>query len=242
MNIIMTGHHGYIGSHLAPYLEEKGHIVYGYNGDVRKFNSRYHRYGFDMVIHLAALVGVRKSLDEQEEYWDVNVNGTKAVFDWCKEHNAKCLYASSSNAIEWWTNPYAMTKKVNEHDGKDFVGFRPHTVFPGREDMLYDRMKNNPKSVKYIYSQHCRDWTHIEDLCSGLFTLIENYDIIVGKVIDIGTGESISLKEVAAKMMPMYAPQINFANPPHERVTTCADTTILKELGWTPKQPRVVLK
>ena len=238
----MTGHHGYIGSHLAPYLEEKGHIVYGYNGDVRKFNSRYHRYGFDMVIHLAALVGVRKSLDEQEEYWDVNVNGTKAVFDWCKEHNAKCLYASSSNAIEWWTNPYAMTKKVNEHDGKDFVGFRPHTVFPGREDMLYDRMKNNPKSVKYINSQHCRDWTHIEDLCSGLFTLIENYDIIVGKVIDIGTGESISLKEVAAKMMPMYAPQINFANPPHERVTTCADTTILKELGWTPKQPRVVLK
>jgi len=241
MNIIMTGHHGYIGSHLAPYLEEKGHIVYGYNGDVRKFNSRYHRYGFDMVIHLAALVGVRKSLDEQEEYWDVNVNGTKAVFDWCKEHNAKCLYASSSNAIEWWTNPYAMTKKVNEHDGKDFVGFRPHTVFPGREDMLYDRMKNNPKSVKYINSQHCRDWTHIEDLCSGLFTLIENYDIIVGKVIDIGTGESISLKEVAAKMMPMYAPQIIHANPPHERVTTCADTTILKELGWTPKQPRVVL-
>jgi UDP-glucuronate 4-epimerase len=241
MNIIMTGHHGYIGSHLAPYLEEKGHIVYGWQGDVRTFNSRYQRYGFDMVIHLAALTGVRKSLKNQEEYWDVNVNGTRAVFNWCKEHNAKCLYASSSNAIEWWTNPYAMTKKVNEHDGKDFVGFRPHTVYPGREDMLYNRMKNKPESVKYINGQHSRDWTHIDDVCHGLFTLIENYDIIVGKVVDIGTGESINLKEVAAKLMPYKTPEIRFENPLHERVSTCADITILKELGWTPEH-RVVLK
>ena len=241
MNIIMTGHHGYIGSHLAPYLEEKGHIVYGYNGDIRKFNSRYHRYGFDMVIHLAAMTGVRASLITPNDYWDINVNGTRAVFNWCKEHNAKCLYASSSNAIEWWTNPYATTKKVNEHDGKDFVGFRPHTVYPGREDMLYDRMINYPSHVKYINGRHERDWTHIEDVCSGLFTLIENYDIIVGKVVDIGTGESINLKEVAAKLMPYKTPEIRFENPPHERIRTCADTTILKELGWNPEH-RIVLR
>ncbi len=241
MNIIMTGHHGYIGSHLAPYLEEKGHIVYGWQGDIRKFNSRYERYGFDLVIHLAALTGVRKSIKNPEEYWDVNVNGTRAVFNWCRERNAKCLYASSSNAIEWWTNPYAMTKKVNEHDGKDFVGFRPHTVYPGREDMLYNRMKNKPETVHYINGQHSRDWTHIDDVCDGLFTLIENYDIIVGKVVDIGTGESINLKEVAAKMMPYRSPQIMFANPPHERISTCADISILEGLGWTPKH-RVVLR
>ena len=233
MNIIMTGHHGYIGSHLAPYLEEKGHIVYGYNGDIRKFNSRYHRYGFDMVIHLAAMTGVRASLITPNDYWDINVNGTRAVFNWCRERDAKCLYASSSNAIEWWTNPYAMTKKVNEHDGKDFVGFRPHTVYPGREDMLYDRMVNYPSHVKYINGRHERDWTHIDDVCSGLFTLVENYDIIVGKVVDIGTGESINLKEVAAKLMPYHTPEIRFENPPHERIRTCADTTILNELGWT---------
>jgi UDP-glucuronate 4-epimerase len=194
-----------------------------------------------MVIHLAAMTGVRASLITPNDYWDINVNGTRAVFNWCKEHNAKCLYASSSNAIEWWTNPYATTKKVNEHDGKDFVGFRPHTVYPGREDMLYDRMINKPDSVKYINGRHERDWTHIEDVCSGLFTLIENYDIIVGKVVDIGTGESINLKEVAAKLMPYKTPEIRFENPPHERIRTCADTTILKELGWNPEH-RIVLR
>lgn len=226
----MTGYNGYIGSHLMPYLVERGHNVWPYTKDVCNFKLAD---TYDMVIHLAALTGVRKSIDNPEAYWETNVEGTKAVFKECRENNVKCLYASSSNAIEWWTNPYATSKKINEHDGKDFVGFRPHTVYPGRKDMLYDRMINNPESVKYINGRHERDWTHIDDVCSGLFTLVENYDIIVGKVVDIGTGESINLKEVAAKLMPYRTPEIRFENPPHERIRTCADTTILNELGWT---------
>ena len=57
----------------------------------------------------------------------------------------------------------------------------------------------------------------------------------VGKCVDIGTGESINLKEVAAKLMPYRSPQINAENPSHERVKTCADITELKELGWKPE-------
>ena len=237
----MTGSDGYIGSHLMPYLIDKGYKVYPYTKDISTFKFSRYFLNYDMVIHLAALTGVRKSLEIPEEYWEVNVNGTRAVFKECKEHNVKCLYASSSNAIEWWTNPYATTKKINELDGEDFVGFRPHTVYPGREDMLYDRMVNYPSHVKYINGRHERDWTHIEDICSGICTLLENYDIIVGKVADIGTGESINLKEVAAKLMPYHTPEIRFENPPHERIRTCADTTILKELGWNPEH-RVVLR
>jgi len=151
------------------------------------------------------------------------------------------MYASSSNAYEWWTNPYATTKKINELDGHDFVGFRPHTVYPGREDMMYHRMTEDPESVEYINGYHERDWTHIEDLCSAICTLIENYDIMKGKVQDIGTGESINLKEVAAKLMPYRTPEIRAENPKTERIKTCADITKLKELGWEAKH-RVVSK
>jgi nucleoside-diphosphate-sugar epimerase len=100
-------------------------------------------------------------------------------------------------------------------------------------------MTNEPETVQYINGYHERDWTHIEDLCSAVCTLIENYDIMVGKCVDIGTGESINLKEVAAKLMPYRSPNINAENPPHERVITCADITELKELGWSAKH-RVV--
>ena len=124
-------------------------------------------------------------------------------------------------------------------DGHHFVGFRPHTVYPGRKDMMYYRMTNEPETVQYINGYHERDWTHIEDLCSAVCTLVENYDIMVGKCVDIGTGESINLKEVAAKLMPYRSPNINAENPSHERVITCADITELKELGWSAKH-RVV--
>ena len=62
---------------------------------------------------------------------------------------------------------------------------------------------------------------------------------MVGKCVDIGTGESINLKEVAAKLMPYRSPQINAENPSHERVVTCADITEMKKLGWKPEH-RVV--
>ena len=41
--------------------------------------------------------------------------------------------------------------------------------------------------------------------------------------------------------MPYKTPEIRFENPPHERIRTCADTTILKELGWNPEH-RIVLR
>ena len=239
MDIIMTGSSGYIGSHLAPYLEKAGHRIYGYTGEITEFD--YINGHFDMVIHLAALTGVRRSLDWPDEYFDTNVHGTRKVFEFCYRRNIKCMYASSSNAYEWWTNPYATTKKINELDGHDFVGFRPHTVYPGREDMMYHRMTEDPESVEYINGYHERDWTHIEDLCSAICTLIENYDIMKGKVQDIGTGESINLKEVAAKLMPYRTPEIRAENPKTERIKTCADITKLKELGWEAKH-RVVSK
>jgi len=238
MDIIMTGSSGYIGRHLSEYLEKQGHKIFGFTGEITEFD--YITGKFDMVIHLAALTGVRKSLEYPDEYFETNVNGTRRVFDFCKERNIKCMYASSSNAHEWWTNPYATTKKINEMDGHHYVGFRPHTVYPGREDMMYHRMTEDPESVEYINGYHERDWTHIEDVCSAVCTLMENYDIMVGKCVDIGTGESINLKEVAAKLMPYRSPEIRAENPTTERVKTCANIKELTELGWTPKH-RIII-
>jgi len=233
MDIIITGSRGYIGKHLSTYLENEGHKVFGFTDEITEFD--YITGKFDMVIHLAALTGVRRSLDWPDEYFETNVIGTRTVFEFCRRRNIKCMYASSSNAHEWWTNPYATTKKINEVDGKDFVGFRPHTVYPGRTDMMYHRMTENPGTVQYINGYHERDWTHIEDLCSAICTLMENYDIMVGKCVDIGTGESINLKEVAAKLMPYRSPEIRAENPTTERVKTCANIKELTELGWKPK-------
>jgi UDP-glucuronate 4-epimerase len=228
-NCILTGSDGYIGSHLKPYLENKQIKVIPYMGDINKF---YISETPDMIIHLAALTGVRKSIDNPKDYHRVNVLGTRKIF----KYDVPILFASSSNAKEV-TNPYAQTKLTNEEERpKNSVGFRPHTVYPGRPDMLYQRLVK--KEVKYINAKHYRDFTHIDDLCSAIHTIIENYNTFMGKVIDIGSGESVSVLEVAKSMG--FDGEVRYENTPSERETTCADISPLLEVGWKSEK-RILL-
>ena len=228
--ILMTGSDGYIGSHLKPYLESKGYKVIPYQGDIRSFDVPNPDNLPDMVIHLAALTGVRKSIEMPEEYFEVNVVGTREVFMVCAEFDIPVMFASSSNAKEV-TNPYAETKLINELERTpNSVGFRPHTVYPGRQDMLYQSLKRG--DVKYINGGHYRDFTHIEDLCSALFTILKNYGILAGKVIDIGTGSTVSVLKVAEAMG--YDGEVIYEETPNERTITHADISELTELGWNP--------
>ena len=229
MKILMTGSDGYIGSHLTPYLESKGHEIDEYRGDILDFIIEDSNLP-DMIIHLAALTGVRKSIEMPDQYYEVNVMGTREVFMACQEYGVPVLFASSSNAKEV-TNPYAETKLVNELERPDnSVGFRPHTVYPGRQDMLFETLKRG--DVTYINGGHYRDFTHIDDLCSAIFTIAENYGILKGSVIDIGTGKTVSVLKVAEAMG--YDGEVVYVETPSERSLTCANIAELTELGWTP--------
>ena len=229
MKILMTGSDGYIGSHLKPYLESRGHEIDEYRGDILDFIIEDTNLP-DMVIHLAALTGVRKSIEMPDQYYKVNVIGTREVFIGCREYDIPVVFASSSNALEV-TNPYAETKAINETDmPENSVGFRPHTVYPGRQDMLFEKLKRG--DVKYINGGHHRDFTHIDDLCSAVFTIVENYGILRGKVVNIGTGQTVSVLKVAKAMG--YDGEVIFESTPTERAVTCADITELTELGWNP--------
>ena len=220
MKILMTGSDGYIGSHLKPYLESKGYEVDEYQGDILEFNIDDTNIP-DMVIHLAALTGVRKSIEMPDQYYEVNVMGTREVFMSCQEYGVPVLFASSSNAKEV-TNPYAETKLVNELERPDnSVGFRPHTVYPGRQDMLFETLKRG--DVTYINGGHYRDFTHIDDLCSAIFTIVENYGILKGSVIDIGTGKTVSVLKVAEAMG--YDGEVVYVETPSvNRVRWCSYT------------------
>ena len=233
--ILLTGHDGYIGSHLMPYLEDLGYEVDPYLGDIADFSVNLFD-DYDMVIHLAALAGVRRSVEIPDEYYKVNVDGTRRVIEECSFSRTPLLFASSSNAKEWWTNPYAVTKKITEELAKhtNAIAFRPHTVYPGRPDMLFDQLQKDPNSIKYINVDHTRDFTHIEDFCSALLTLIENYSIIVGKVVDIGSGVPVRVIDVA-KAFGWEGEEITTPTP-QERVHTKADSTLLASLGWKPEK------
>ena len=119
MNIAVTGSKGFIGSHLVDYLTQQGHKVIGWDlkdgNNIKNFNLSSRT---EMVIHLAALADVKRSIKEPELYWTNNVEYTKHIQDLCCDTLTPLIYASSSCADSWWLSPYGTTKKTNEQTAR----------------------------------------------------------------------------------------------------------------------------
>ena len=141
-----TGSSGFIGTHLVRRLVSSGHKVIGYDlippedrfpndsiylcGDIR--TGRLPHQGIDAVVHLAALAGVRPSMDRPFDYLSTNVIGTLRLLEHCQAHSIPhFVFASSSSvygpdtplpAEESATpdpcSPYALTKLHGEQWGR----------------------------------------------------------------------------------------------------------------------------
>ena len=53
----------------------------------------------EVVVHLAALAGVRPSLDDPARYSDVNVTGTQRVIDAARAHGVRRFVFGSSSSV-----------------------------------------------------------------------------------------------------------------------------------------------
>ena len=117
--VLVTGAAGFIGSHAASRLAERGDRVVGLDnfndyydparkranwrevigsgersvelveGDVRDrelIQSLFAKHAFDAVVHLAAMAGVRASVDNPWLYYDVNLTGTLNLLDAAQRH------------------------------------------------------------------------------------------------------------------------------------------------------------
>ena len=235
--VLVTGSDGMVGSRLVKFLKNNDCTVYEF-GEDKDIRSRqdwamYEGLDFDYIVHLAALAGVRPSFDDPELYYDNNVNGTREMLAFSEGNSARILYASSSNAYEWWGNPYATTKKMNEIQCEDYpaIGMRFHTIWPGRDDMLFKKLQRN--DVTYINNNHYRDFVHVDDIMQAIWILMNKFVDVGQKVVDIGTGHVVPVREVA-KVMSYKGDYVD-ENPNGERESTKADIEPLLRLGYTPK-------
>ena len=180
MNILVTGHKGFIGSRVYSHLKHDaryGGLVEGLDfpddiGDFKGPRGMFAKH-YSVIIHLAAFAALRDSIENPEKFWENNVEKSKPIFDYCRKNNVRLLYASSAGVYEWWQNPYAMTKKANELMAPpNSVGMRFFNVWAegdSREDMLFRMLQED--TAKYI-TRHERDYIHVKDVCHAIDYLL----------------------------------------------------------------------
>jgi UDP-glucose 4-epimerase len=135
---LITGGAGFIGSHLSEVLLERGENVFvlddlstGSVENIRhlKSNGRFH-YVFDsilnkhllaelvdesdVVIHLAAAVGVRLIVEHPVRTLETNIHGTQSVLDAASKKKKLVFIASTSEV-------YGKSDKVPFHEDADLV-------------------------------------------------------------------------------------------------------------------------
>lgn len=121
MNILITGHRGFVGRHFQKFYESQGHTILGVDivdsMDVRKFFSLANHTKFDLVIHLAAVVGGRAKIEGNPLSVAVDLSIDAEMWQWAiRTKQPRVVYFSSSAAYPVELQRKQSHKKLVESD------------------------------------------------------------------------------------------------------------------------------
>ncbi len=194
-----------------------------YRGDINDLElvqKVFQENKIDKVCHLAALAGVRLSVEQPHLYNQTNLIGFGNVIDEAKKAEVEnFVYASSSSVYgdlekeksevsdntDFPVSLYAATKKANEVVAHSYhhlfrlncTGLRFFTVYGpyGRPDMalaIFTKgiLEDQPITV-FNHGKMVRDFTYVDDIVSGVVaSLDKNYPF---EIFNLGCGETIEL-------------------------------------------------
>jgi UDP-glucuronate 4-epimerase len=278
LSVLVTGSSGFIGTHVVRHLHAAGHRVTGLDHIPPKnplpegvaFHVCDIRQGelpdrtFDAVVHLAALAGVRPSMDRPMEYEITNVIGTIRLLEFCRRMGVpRFVFASSSSVYGPETplpacedhpadpcSPYALTKLHGEQWGRlyarlhglRFVALRFFSVWgPGqRPDLALEAFRRRieagqPVIINGDGSQR-RDLTHVADVARAV-ELALRWPGPGSVVLNVGTGRNHSVMDMLAAVRKAATPQVEHQAPhPADVPETLASITAAgAQLGWHPR-------
>lgn len=183
---------------IKPFLKNRNYKLY--RGDIRDFkliNEILKENKIDVIVHLAAMAGVRPSIENPILYQEVNGVGTQNILEAAHLHNVKNLVMASSSSVygnckeipfsenmvvDYAISPYAATKKANEvmahvyHKLYDMniLLLRFFTVYgpKQRPDLAINKftrlMLNNEEIPMFGDGSTSRDYTYIDDIVDGI--------------------------------------------------------------------------
>jgi UDP-glucose 4-epimerase len=251
MKFVVTGGAGFIGSNIVKLLLKKGHNVdiidnlhTGKKENISEVFDKVNFYAIDTrkkqdlekiikncdgIFHEAALTAVPESFEKPQEYQDVNIVGTKNIFEIAKKEKIRVVYASSSsiygnaksipineNANKKPINPYGQTKLDDEIIAEEFskedlsvIGLRYFNVYGIGQTGTYagvitkflENIKNQKPFIINGTGNQVRDFIHVKDIAKANLVAMESK--IENGFFNIGTGIPTSINDLAKLMIDL---------------------------------------
>jgi UDP-glucuronate 4-epimerase len=190
--------------------------------DQEAMDGLFAEHGFDAIIHLAAMAGVRASIEDPKLYLDVNLGGTLTLLEAAQRHGQPLFVFASTSSVYGRTEvipfietdsadrplaPYPASKRAAEllgHSyfhifGQNFTALRFFTVYGrrGRPDMMaylvLDNIFKGKEVPLYNNGQMHRDWTYVDDIVQGLLAAADRP--LGYEVINLGRGKPTLLAD-----------------------------------------------
>jgi len=178
MKILITGHLGYIGSHLVKKIKkETNYEIIGI--DILKGNDILDCKlpDVDVVIHLAAISDVIASVENPIETVRTNISGTIRLAE--KYKNTKFIFASTGGAIQnEISSPYGLSKycaeKFVEMLFSNYVILRFANIYGKKGSRsVVDLFLSQNKLTIYGDGLQTRTFIHIDDLLKAIVSSIK---------------------------------------------------------------------
>jgi len=256
-HILVTGGAGFIGSHLSQKLLSHGAkvtVIDNFNdfydpaikrantrslqdnvnftlceGDIRDcdFLNDVFQHPVDIIVHLAAMAGVRPSIKDPRLYNDVNIVGTTNLLEFCRKKDIqKFIFGSSSSVygvnskvpfsesdnVSKTISPYAATKLAGEaicHTYHHLYGIavaalRFFTVYGPRQrpEMAFHKfmrlIHHGEQVPMYGDGSSRRDYTYVADIVDGIISAI-GFDCDY-EIFNLGNSRTVALSELIRKI------------------------------------------
>jgi NAD dependent epimerase/dehydratase len=255
MLITVTGAGGFIGSHVVELLPEHGHSVRAlvhYNssgrwGHLQAFGNQPHARleviagdvadtrcveeavgGCDVVLHLAALIGIPYSYHAPESYVSTNIRGTLNVLESCRKLKIKRLVVTSTSEVYGTAvyapidekhplqgqSPYSATKIAADKlveayfcsFGFPVVILRPFNTYGPRQSAraviptILTQALSGVEEIQLGNLEPKRDLTFVEDSANA-FLLVTEVEGIERETIHFGQGDAVSMADLAQRCL-----------------------------------------
>ncbi len=225
--------------------------------------------GQDLVFHLASLIAIPYSYIAPATYVATNVTGTLNVLQACRDHGVTRLVHTSTSEVYGTAqyvpideqhplvgqSPYSASKIAADKLAESFhcsyelpvVTVRPFNTFGPRQSaraviptIICQALTRDEIQLGSL--DPVRDFTYVEDTAAG-FVAAAACDQAVGEVVNLGTGEGVSIGDVVAKVLELINRDVRVRTDEgrvrpeaSEVLRLISDNSKVKRLtGWTPQ-------